>query len=98
MIEGLFDRFFIDWFWVGKTKAWLIPGTEDLMPYIPKILDAYIFMNRKCRKELWNLGWLSCYCGSFSRNIVIILTGMQNDKIEMCMTIQSMKEHKRGNL
>ena len=36
MIEGLFDRFFIDWFWVGKTKAWLIPGTEDLMPYIPK--------------------------------------------------------------
>lgn len=36
LIEGLFDRFFIDWFWVGKTKAWLIPGTEDLMPYIPK--------------------------------------------------------------
>lgn len=36
VIMGLFDRFFIDWFWVGKTKAWLIPGTEDLMPYIPK--------------------------------------------------------------
>jgi len=36
LIEGLFDRLFIDWFWVGKTKAWLIPGTEDLMPYIPK--------------------------------------------------------------
>ena len=36
MIEGLFDRIFIDWFWVGKTKAWIIPGTEDLMPYIPK--------------------------------------------------------------
>ena len=36
MIMGLFDRIFIDWFWVGKTKAWLIPGTEDLMPYIPK--------------------------------------------------------------
>jgi hypothetical protein len=35
-IMGLFDRFFIDWYWVGKTKAWLIPGTEDLMPYIPK--------------------------------------------------------------
>ena len=30
------DRLFIDWFWVGKTKAWIIPGTEDLMPYIPK--------------------------------------------------------------
>lgn len=35
-IEGLFDRLFIDWYWVGKTKAWIIPGTEDLLPYIPK--------------------------------------------------------------
>ena len=36
MIVGLFDRIFIDWYWVGKTKAWVIPGTEELMPYIPK--------------------------------------------------------------
>lgn len=35
-IMGLFDRVFIDWYWVGHTKAWLIPGTEDLQPYIPK--------------------------------------------------------------
>lgn len=35
-IAGLFDRFFIDWYWVGKTKAWIIPGTEDLQPYIPR--------------------------------------------------------------
>lgn len=35
-IEGLFDRLFIDWYWVCKTKAWIIPGTEDLLPYIPK--------------------------------------------------------------
>lgn len=35
LIEGIFDRIFIDWYWVGKTKAWFIPGTEDLMPYIP---------------------------------------------------------------
>jgi len=35
MIGNLFDRLFIDEFWVGHTKAWLIPGTEDLMPYIP---------------------------------------------------------------
>lgn len=34
-IMGLFDRVFIDWYWVGHTKAWLIPGTEDLQPYIP---------------------------------------------------------------
>lgn len=35
-ILGLFDRFFIDWYWVERTKAWLIPETEDLMPYISK--------------------------------------------------------------
>lgn len=34
LTEGLFDRLFIDWYWVGKTKTWIIPGTEDLMPYI----------------------------------------------------------------
>ena len=34
-IDGLFDRFFIDWYWVGHTKAWIIPKTEDLQPYIP---------------------------------------------------------------
>lgn len=36
LIMNLFDRIFIDWYWVGKTKAWFIPGTEDLIPYIPK--------------------------------------------------------------
>ena len=36
MIVGLFDRIFIDWYWVGKTKAWFITGTEDLVPYVPK--------------------------------------------------------------
>ncbi len=36
MICGAFDRIFIDWYWVGHTKAWFIPGTEDLMPYIHK--------------------------------------------------------------
>ena len=34
MMAGLFDRLFIDWWWVGHTKAWVIQGTEDLMPYI----------------------------------------------------------------
>ena len=34
-IMGLFDRLFIDLYWVGHTKAWYIDGTEDLMPYIP---------------------------------------------------------------
>lgn len=35
MIANLFDRLFIDEWWVGRTKAWIIPGTEDLQPYIP---------------------------------------------------------------
>ncbi len=36
LIQGLFDRFFIDGYWVGRTRAWIIPGTEDLQPYIPR--------------------------------------------------------------
>ena len=35
-VMNLIDRFLIDSFWVGHTKAWVIPGTEDLMPYISK--------------------------------------------------------------
>ena len=35
-VMNLIDRFGIDEFWVGHTKAWIIPGTEDLMPYISK--------------------------------------------------------------
>ena len=44
-IMGLFDRIFIDWYWVGHTKAWEIPGTEDLKPYIPKkvLLRKWVF-------------------------------------------------------
>lgn len=34
LIEGVFDRVFIDWYWVNHTKAWIIEGTEDLRPYI----------------------------------------------------------------
>ncbi len=33
-IMNLIDRIFIDEYWVGHTKAWEIPGTEDLKPYI----------------------------------------------------------------
>ena len=35
-IMGLFDRFFIDMYWVEHIKAWDIPKTEELKPYIPK--------------------------------------------------------------
>ena len=44
-IMGVFDRLFIDWYWVGHTKAWHIPETEDLKPYIPRkvLLRKWIF-------------------------------------------------------
>ena len=35
LMMGVFDRIGIDVIWVGHTKAWEIPGTEDLKPYIP---------------------------------------------------------------
>lgn len=35
LIMGVFDRIVIDVIWVGHTKAWIIPATEDLRPYIP---------------------------------------------------------------
>ena len=33
-VMNLIDRFWVDGYWVGHTKAWTIPGTEDLKPYI----------------------------------------------------------------
>ena len=31
---NLIDRFLIDDYWVGHTRAWIIPETEDLKSYI----------------------------------------------------------------
>lgn len=33
-VMNLIDRLLVDGFWVGHTKAWTIPGTEDMKPYI----------------------------------------------------------------
>lgn len=33
-VMNLMDRFLVDDYWGGHTKAWTIPGTEDLRPYI----------------------------------------------------------------
>ena len=33
-IMNVIDRLLIDDYWVGHTDAWVIPGTEDLRPYI----------------------------------------------------------------
>lgn len=33
-VENLIDRLLIDEWWVCHTDAWVIPGTEDMRPYI----------------------------------------------------------------
>ena len=33
-VMNVIDRLLVDEWWVGHTAAWVIPGTEDLMPYI----------------------------------------------------------------
>ena len=45
-VMNLIDRFLIDEYWVGHTDAWVIPGTEDLRPYI----------TAKDRKQKWIMG------------------------------------------
>ncbi len=57
LIMGVFDRLYIDWHWVGRTQAWIIPGTEDLMPCRPTACSAYAF----CTANQWAPRWaLSC--------------------------------------
>lgn len=45
-IVNLIDRLLIDEYWVGNTKAWEIPGTEDMKPYI----------NKKDKRDKWLMG------------------------------------------
>ncbi len=45
-VVNLIDRLLIDEYWVGHTKAWEIPGTEDMKPYI----------NRKDKIWKWLMG------------------------------------------
>ena len=45
-IMNLIDRFLIDDYWVGHTQDWIIPGTEDLRPYI----------TAKDKKQKWIMG------------------------------------------
>ena len=59
-IMNLIDRFLIDDYWVGHTKAWIIPGTEDLRPYI----------TAKDKKQKWIMGTADMAC------IAAILAGV----------------------
>lgn len=50
MIMNLTDRLIIDELWVMHTKAWIIPGTEDLMPYITA-------QDKKIKWLIGTFGW-----------------------------------------
>ena len=45
-VMNVMDRLLVDGWWVGHTKAWTIPGTEDLKPYI----------NGEDKKKKWMAG------------------------------------------
>ncbi|HCJ76887.1 MAG TPA: hypothetical protein DHV88_11015 [Roseburia sp.] len=45
-VMNVMDRLLVDGWWVGHTKAWIIPGTEELRPYITR--------QDKCKK--WIIG------------------------------------------
>lgn len=50
---NVIDRIFVDELWVCHTKTWIIPGTEDLMPYITA--------KDKCKKWLFGTVGIAIY-------------------------------------
>ena len=62
-VMNLIDRFLIDDLWVGHTRAWTIPGTEDLKPYITA--------KDKCRK--WLFGTVGMVVISAVLSLVMLL-------------------------
>lgn len=64
-VMNLIDRFLVDGFWVGHTKAWTIPGTEDLKPYITA-KDA-------CRKWMFGTVGMAVISAALSGIMVLLL-------------------------
>ena len=64
-VENLIDRLLIDEWWVCHTDAWVIPGTEDMRPYITP----------GDRRTKWIKGTLgvAVLCAVFSGIMVLIL-------------------------
>lgn len=62
-VMNLIDRFLIDDLWVGHARAWTIPGTEDLKPYITA--------KDKCRK--WLFGTVGMVIISAVLSLVMLL-------------------------
>ena len=64
-VMNLIDRFLVDGFWVGHTKAWIIPGTEDLRPYITA--------KDKCRKWLFGTVGMAIIAAVLSAIMMIFI-------------------------
>ena len=64
-VMNLIDRFLVDGFWVGHTKAWIIPGTEDLRPYITA--------RDKCRKWLFGTVGMAAIAAVLSAIMMIFI-------------------------
>ena len=64
-VMNLIDRFLVDGFWVGHTKAWTIPGTEDLKPYITA--------KDTCRKWVFGTVGMAVISAALSGIMVLLL-------------------------
>lgn len=64
-IMNLIDRFLVDGFWVSHTKAWIIPGTEDLKPYIT--------VKDKCHKWLFGTVGMAAIAAILSLIMLIFI-------------------------
>ncbi len=62
-VMNLIDRFLVDDYWVGHTKAWTIPSTEDLKPYI----------TAQDKKKKWLAGTVGMVCIAAALSGVMLL-------------------------
>ena len=62
-VMNLIDQFLIDDYWVGHTKAWTIPGTEDLKPYI----------NTAAKRKKWLFGTVGMVVISVALSGIMLL-------------------------
>lgn len=62
-VMNLIDRFLVDGYWVGHTKAWTIPSTEDLRPYI----------TAQDKKKKWLAGTVGMVCIAAALSGVMLL-------------------------
>ena len=67
-VMNVMDRFLVDDWWVGHTKAWTIPGTEDLKPYI----------TGEDKRNKWIMGTVGMAV------IAVILAGIATLVISIC--------------